>query len=76
MVQSIKNRDVTEIKLDEIDRWGPVRVDYFEGQVYWVASVHYKSPTLFGLVPAEAMALMRKGKVLDWVYPGSGEDVP
>ncbi len=53
-----------------------MRVDCFEGQVYWVASVFYKTPTLFDLVNAEAMALTRKGKVLDWVYPGSGEDVP
>ena len=76
MVQSVKNSDVTEIKLDDIDRWGSVRVDYFQGEPYWVCSVFYETPSLFGLVKAEAMALMRNGKVIDWVYPGSEEDVP
>ncbi|MEM0897161.1 MAG: hypothetical protein AAGJ79_09765 [Verrucomicrobiota bacterium] len=76
MVDSIKRGDVTEIKLDEIQRWGPVRGDRFEGEPFWVASVFYETPSLFGLVKAEAMALMRGGRVIDWVYPGSGEDVP
>ncbi|MEM9479948.1 MAG: hypothetical protein AAGA58_09880, partial [Verrucomicrobiota bacterium] len=76
MLESIKRGDVTEIKIDEIQRWGPVRGDRFEGEAYWVSSVFYETPSLFGLVKAEAMALMRGGRVVNWVYPGSGEDVP
>ncbi len=76
MITSINDGDVNEIKVDEIERWGPVRYEIVDGEPYWTGTVGYKTPTLFGIIDTEAMALIRKGKVLKWVYTGSGEDVP
>lgn len=76
MVASIKARDVTEIKLDEIDGWGRIRYEVIDGEPYWTGTVTYKTATLFGIIDSEAMALIRKGKVIDWIYTGSGEEVP
>lgn len=76
MITSIEDGDVNEIKLDEIERWGPIRYDIVDGEPYWTGTVKYKTPTLFGIIDTEAMALIRKGKVIDWVYTGSGEEVP
>jgi hypothetical protein len=76
MIASIEARDVKEIKLDEIDGWGPVRYEIVEGEPYWTGSVRYKTTTLFGVIDTEAMALIRNGKVKQWIYSGSGEEVP
>ena len=76
MIASIEAGDVTEIKLDEIDSWGPVRYEMYEGKPYWGGTVRYVTNTLFGPIDTEAMALIRGNKVLDWVYTGSGEEVP
>jgi len=76
MVSSIKAGDVTEIKVDEIERWGPVRYELVDGEPYWTANVSYQTKTLFGPLDTEAQALIRRGKVANWVYTGSGEDVP
>ncbi len=76
MVQSIRKGDVSEIKLDEIRRWGPVRYELVEGQPYWTGTVSYKTSSLFGTFDTEAMALMRNSEVVTWVYTGSLEEVP
>ena len=76
MVASIKAKDVTEFDLAKIDAWTPVFFDEVEGEPYWTSTVKYKAKTIFGNFDAEAMALMRKGKVEKWIYAGSGEPVP
>ncbi len=76
MVASINRRDVTEIDVEKIERWGPVRFEMVEGEPYWTGTVNYQTATLFGLIDTEAQALIRKGRVIDWVYTGSGEEVP
>ena len=76
MVASIKAKDVTEFDLATINSWTPVLFDEVEGEPYWTATVRYKASTIFGNFDAEAMALMRKGKVDKWIYAGSGEPVP
>ncbi len=76
MLASIDSGDVNEIKINEIDRWGPVRYEMVDGEPYWTGTVGYQTDTLFGAIDTEAMALIRKGKVVNWVYTGSGEDVP
>jgi hypothetical protein len=76
MVNSIKQGDVSEIKLDEITNWGPIQFEEVERKPYWTATVSYATTSLFGTFPTEAMALMRHGKVEQWVYTGSLEEVP
>tara|TARA_B100000427_G_C15506328_1_gene594122 strand:- start:358 stop:1305 length:948 start_codon:yes stop_codon:yes gene_type:complete len=76
MVRSISSGDVTEIKLNEISYWGPIRYEIVDNRAYWTATVNYKTTSLFGTFPTEAMALMRNGKVENWLYTGSLEEVP
>lgn len=76
MVNSIKNGDVTEIKLDEITHWGSVRYEVVDRKPYWTGTVRYKTTSLFGTFDTEAMALIRNGAVTMWVYTGSMEEVP
>ena len=76
MVKSIQSKDVSEIRLNEISYWGPIRYEVVDNQAYWTATVNYKTTSLFGTFPTEAMALMRNGKVVNWLYTGSLEEVP
>jgi len=73
---SIKNKDITEFGLKDIKSWSPVVYDEIEGEPYWVCIVSYKAKTVFGDFPAEAMALIRRGKVEKWIYAGSHEPIP
>lgn len=56
--------------------WGAVRFGEIEGEPYWVSTVRYTARTIFGEFPTEALALMRNGKVVKWVYAGTGEPLP
>lgn len=76
MVSSIKSGAVSEIRLNEISYWGPIRYEIVDNRAYWTATVNYKTTSLFGTFPTEAMALMRNGKVENWLYTGSLEEVP
>ncbi|MFP6872726.1 MAG: hypothetical protein VCA55_04380 [Verrucomicrobiales bacterium] len=76
MVQSIRQGDVSEINLNEISHWGPVRYELVDRQPYWTGTVNYKTNSLFGTFDTEAMALIRNSKVQTWVYTGSLEEVP
>jgi hypothetical protein len=76
MVQSIEQGEVTEMNLNEISHWGPIRYELVDRQPYWTGTVNYKTNSLFGTFDTEAMALIRNGKVDAWVYTGSLEEVP
>ena len=76
MVRSIRSGDVSEIRLNEISYRGPIRYEIVDNRAYWTATVNYKTTSLFGTFPTEAMALMRNGKVENWLYTGSLEEVP
>jgi hypothetical protein len=56
--------------------WGPVQYRELGGEPYWTVSVRYTARTIFGEFPAEALALLRHGKVVKWVYAGTGEPLP
>jgi hypothetical protein len=75
-VASIRAKEVTDFDLGVIDAWGPVLYDEIDGEPYWTVSVNYEAETIFGKFPAEAVALIRQGKVEKWVFAGSGEPVP
>ena len=68
MVSSIRSGAVSEIRLNEISYWGPIRYEIVDNRAYWTATVNYKTTSLFGTFPTEAMALMRNGKVENWLY--------
>jgi len=76
MIDSIKRGDVTEIKLSEISHWGPVAREKIDDEYYWTAAVEYETVSMFGTIPTEALALIKNGKVINWIYTGSEEDVP
>jgi hypothetical protein len=76
MVSSLMSGEVSEIKVNEISNWGPIRYELVDGEPYWTGTVTYNTTSLFGTFPTEAMAIMRNGKVIDWLYTGSLEEVP
>ncbi|MEE2808178.1 MAG: hypothetical protein VYB73_02605 [Verrucomicrobiota bacterium] len=76
MVSSLMSGEVSEIKINEISNWGPIRYELVDGEPYWTGTVTYNTTSLFGTYPTEAMALMRNDKVIDWLYTGSLEEVP
>ena len=76
MVRSMESGQVKEITRDIIQYWGRMHVETIEGQPYWVCSVDYTAGTIFGIFPTQAKALMRNGKVVKWIYSGTGEPVP
>lgn len=76
MVQSIKDVEITDITLDSIKHWGPIREMDFEGTRYWACDVLFAQAVRHGVgsIDADATALMHSGKVVKWVY-ASGMDV-
>ena len=76
MINSLMAGEVSEIKINEVSNWGPIRYEIVDGEPYWTGTVTYNTTSLFGTFPTEAMALMRNEKVIDWLYTGSLEEVP
>jgi hypothetical protein len=76
MVRSMESGQVKEIRRDMIHYWGRMHFGKLDSQPYWVCSVDYTARTIFGIFPTQAKALMRKGKVIKWIYTGSEEPVP
>jgi hypothetical protein len=80
MLASIAERTAkkkeSEPKLPDISGWGPVTFRTVNGEPYWGGSVRYTARTIFGEFPTEAVALMRHGRVVKWIYSGTGEPVP
>ena len=76
MIKSLMAGEVSEIKINEVSNWGPIRYEIVDGEPYWTGTVTYNTTSLFGTFPTEAMALMRNGKVIEWLYTGSLEEVP
>jgi hypothetical protein len=76
MVERAKARPNAEPPADGVRGWGYVTYREIDGQPYWGASVRYTAKTIFGEFPTEAVALMRQGKVVRWIYAGTGEPLP
>jgi hypothetical protein len=74
MLASLSAGQIKEIEPREIRRWGPLHYYQLGGEAYWAAVVHYTVRTIFGEFPdARALALMRQGRVVKWVYAGTLE---
>jgi len=76
LVSSLKNGDVTELKLANIHHWDDPAQTMLEGKPAWSIKVQADVETVFGLQPTEVQALVRDGRVKGWFYTGSGEPVP
>jgi hypothetical protein len=76
MVASIQKRDVTEIQLSKIKSWGKARLQMWRGKPYWTATVTYPTTSLFGTFDTEGMAIIDGDRVVEWLYTGSGEEIP
>ena len=76
LIGILQNKLKGEWEVNEISNWGPIRYELVDGEPYWTGTVTYNTTSLFGTFPTEAMAIMRNGKVIDWLYTGSLEEVP
>lgn len=76
LLESMKRGQVTEITPKNITRWGEMRSERIDGQEYFTVIVDYTTKTMFGDFATSAQARIRDGKVVKWIYTGSGEVVP
>lgn len=76
LLASMRSGEVTEIKLNKIRRWGTPQATTIDNKPTWAVSVFYETVVFCGPIDAEAQAHVREGKVVRWIYPGSGEPVP
>lgn len=76
LIASMKSGGVTEITPANVKKWGAVNVEKIDGQEYYTIIVDYTTKTMFGNFDTSAQARIRDGKVVKWVYTGSGEQVP
>lgn len=76
LLASMKSGQVTDIKLNKIQRWSNPQPRTIDGQPTWTVSVFYETMAFCGPVDAEAQAQVRNGQIVRWIYPGSGEPVP
>lgn len=76
LLASMKSGQVTDIKLNKIQRWGTPQQRTIDNQSTWAVSVFYETMAFCGPIDAEAQAQVRDGKIVRWIYPGSGEPVP
>ncbi len=77
MVESIEKGEViTEISLNKIESWGNARLQMWRRKPYWTATVSYPTTSLFGTFDTEGMAILSGDRVVEWVYTGSGEEIP
>jgi hypothetical protein len=76
LLDSMKAGEVTEIKPENIKKWGDVTREKAEKDSFWSVIVTFEATTPFGKFEQDAQAQIKNGKVVKWVYTGSGEIVP
>ncbi len=76
MLDSIRRGEVNEIEIAKIKKWGAARPQIYKGQPVWTATVTYPTISLFGTFDTEGMAIIDGDRVLDWIYTGSGQEIP
>lgn len=76
LVASMRSGQVTDITPNKVKMWGAPQLATMEGRPTWVIDVNYDTIVFCGPIEARAQAHVRDGKVVRWVYPGSGEPVP
>ena len=76
LLESMRRGQVTEIRPDNIRHWGTSRPGSVDGQPGWLVEIDFTASTIFGLFDTQAQAQIRDGKLVRWIYTGSGEEVP
>ncbi len=76
LLAKLRSGEPAEITPKNITRWGSVEQTKLNGVPTWTIDVTYDAPTLFGMQSAETSARVQNGKVVAWIYKGSGEPVP
>jgi hypothetical protein len=76
LVAHLKSGEVTEIKAENVKRWGDAVATNWEGKPAYAVPVSCEVNTIFGLQPVDAQAIVVNGRVKGWFYSGSGEPVP
>lgn len=76
LLASMRSGQVTDITPKKVKMWGTPQLATMEGRPTWVIDVDYDTIVFCGPITARAQAHVRDGRVIRWVYPGSGEPVP
>ena len=76
LLDSMKSGEVTEIKPENIKKWGDVTREKADKDSFWAVTVTFEATTPFGKFEQDAQAQIKNGKVTKWIYTGSGEIVP
>jgi hypothetical protein len=76
LLASMKAGEVTEITPGKIKHWGRAAQREIDGTPTWCIDVVFGTMVFCGPIDATAQARVRDGRVIAWVYPGSGEPVP
>ena len=76
LVSSLLAGDVTEFKPADVLEWGDVTEETVDGIRQWRVELVYEVETMFGPFDVTACAYVKDGKVVKWVYLGSGEVIP
>ncbi len=76
LLASMQSGQVTDIKRNKIQRWGAPQATTIDNKPTWTLNVFYETMAFCGPIDAEAQAHIRDGKIVRWIYPGSGEPVP
>jgi hypothetical protein len=76
MLASIQRGEVKSINVSRIKGWGPARPQMWNSKPYWTATVTYPTTSLFGTFDTEGMAIISGNRVVEWLYTGSGEEIP
>lgn len=75
MQQSIRNGQIKEFTLDQVQEWQPGPQETIDGEVYQTGVVTYRAETIFGVKTIQAKAIIKDGVVLRWVWPKSGMEI-
>lgn len=76
LVSSLLAGDVTEFKPADVRSWGDVTEEVVNGVPQWRVELVYRVKTKFGPFDVTASAYVQGGKVVRWIYTGSGEVIP
>lgn len=76
LLSSMNAGEVTEVSSKNVLRWHTPVLRDIEGTPTWCVDVDFKATVFCGELDATARALVRNGKVIAWIYPGSREPVP
>jgi hypothetical protein len=76
LLASMTAGEVTEITPAKVKSWSAPKQVVIDGQPTWTVDVDFSTVVFCGPIDAKAQARVRAGRVVAWVYPGSGEPVP